>query len=275
MKKTYTITGGTGYIGSKLIEYLADDSNNIIFVIMRKTSLPKVLSTNVNYVVYDGSEQSLEIPLSRSDYLVHLGALYTTQNDEESTIDLINSNIIFSTQLFNVAQRCNPDLVIASASTFSALDEHGNYAPKTLYAATKRAVEDIAHYYKNLSIHFLTFPDTFGPDDWRNKVHNLLARNKDWPFAFRSPSSQEISLMHIEDVIGNILSVLMYEDKGVHIYDIYADGIILTLKELSEIITNKPCTFDETAEKVNIPKQARAFSKDTGCISKYDSFFLE
>ena len=122
MKNTYAITGGTGYIGSKLIEHLSNDKDNLIYAIIRESSTPRVLRDNVFYVIYDGTEKSLEQVLSLSDYLVHLGALYTTSNDETSTINLINSNIVFSTQLFNVAQRLNPDLVITSASTFSFLD---------------------------------------------------------------------------------------------------------------------------------------------------------
>ena len=90
MKNTYAITGGTGYIGSKLIEHLSNDENNLIYAIIRESSTPRVLRDNVFYVIYDGTEKSLEQVLSLSDYLIHLGALYTTSNDETSTINLIN-----------------------------------------------------------------------------------------------------------------------------------------------------------------------------------------
>lgn len=274
MNNIYAITGGTGYIGNKLIEHLSKDEDNLVYAIIRKGSTPRTLKDNVFYVIYDGTERSLEHVLSIANYLIHLGALYTTQNDEKSTIDLINSNIVFSTQLFNVAQRVNPELVIASASTFSSLDGNGNYAPSTLYAATKKAVEDIAHYYRELSIHFLTFPDTFGPGDWRPKIHNILAKNEKWPFQFRSPANQEMRLLHVEDIVGHILSSLENQEKGVHIHDIYAEGILITLESLSKAITNKECLFSNEANMVKIPDKARPISKTTGYINKHKTFCI-
>lgn len=272
MKKVYAITGATGYIGSKLMESLLKDSKNYIYAITRENSNPKLLNENIEYITYDGTEDSLVHPLTQADYLIHLGALYTTATDEKSTIDLINSNILFSTQLFNVANSVNKDLIISSASTFSALDESGEFAPSTLYAATKKAVEDIAHYYKDLSIHFLTFPDTYGSGDWRPKIHNILSNNTSWPFEFRGNSRQEMKIMHIEDIVGHLLSSIKNKEKGVHIHDIYSEGVLLTLEELSKLITKEKCTFNENAELTLIPKFPREESTSTGYQIRHKTF---
>lgn len=269
-KKVYTVTGGTGYIGAQLLAHLCKKDENTIYAIVRENSKRLVGAENIIYIEYDGTEASLEGALEKSDYLVHLGALYTTRTDEKSVNDLISSNILFSTLLFNVANRVNPDIVIASASTFSSLDENGEYAPASLYAATKKAVEDIACFYSNLSIHFLTFPDTYGPGDWRPKVHNLVRKNQEWPFQFRSPKHQEIRMLHIEDVIGHLLSSLEDNSKGTHIHDIYAEGTLITLEELSKVLTDKECLFSETASVVELPKRARDNSKKTGYKNKYN-----
>lgn len=269
--ETYTITGASGYIGSRTIRHLSELENTKIYAIVRPGSKRRVENENIEYVEYDGTEKSLEDVLAKSNYLIHLGGLYTTNIDENSVVDLINSNILFSTLLFNVANRVNKDLIIATASTFSFLNEYGEYAPATLYAATKKAVEDIAYFYTDLSIHFLTFPDTYGPDDWRPKIHNILARNQDWPFTFKSRGDQEMRLMHVEDIIGHLLSSLELIKKGVHIHDIYNNGILLTLEELSIIITDKECRFSETAELTNIPKNTRKGSTEINYVNKHNS----
>lgn len=268
--KTFTVTGGTGYIGSKLLEYLSKNEDNYIYSIVRENSIPKVERDNIEYVVYDETEKSLETPIKHSDYIIHLGALYTTADDEASTKNLIDSNILFSTLIFNVANRMNKNAAIASASTFSALDGKGVYAPPTLYAATKSAVETIAHYYKDLSVHFLAFPDTYGPGDWRNKIHNILARNQVWPFQFKSSSSQEMRLLHVEDIIGHLLASLQDNSKGVKTHDIYAEGVLTTLGELSKLITDKECLFNENELNVDIPSQPREVSTPTGYTNKHD-----
>lgn len=268
----YVITGATGYIGTKLIGLLSS-GDNYIYAVIRKGSKPKIIGDNIEYVEYDGSEGSLEKAIENSDFLVHLGALYTTNNDEQSTKDLISSNILFSTQIFNVASRLNKDIVISSASTFSSLNSRGEYSPATLYAATKTAVENIAHYYKDLSIHFLTFPDTYGPDDWRPKIHNILKKNNVWPFEFRSPGNQEMRMLHIEDIIGHILHSIKDNTKGVHYHDIYAEGNLITLEKLSKIITDMKCTFPE-GDVVKIPNKARDVSKPTGYENKHKNIII-
>lgn len=268
MNKIYTITGATGYIGRSLIEKLSKDKDNYIYAVIRKTSKPTLFSDNIEYIEYDETESSLENAIKLSDYLVHLGALYTTADDEESTKNLINSNILFSTLLFNVANRVNKNIVIASASTFSSLDENGNYEPATLYAATKSAVECLAHYYKDLSIHFLSLPDTYGPNDWRPKIHNILKRNKEWPFEFRSPGEQEMKMLHVDDINGHILSSLMNNDKGVHYHDIFSEGTLVNLRNLSKLITNNECIFPD-GDVVDIPKEPRKMSTPTGYQNKH------
>lgn len=266
--KRYMVTGATGYIGSQLIKHLIDDGSFVNAIVRQDKDYPHLKHDNIEVSLYK-EESDLEYPIKNSDYIIHLGALYTTSESEESTVDLINSNILFSTQIFNVTKRINPNAVIASASTFSSLDKFGNYSPSTLYAATKTAVETIAKYYKELSIHFLTFPDTYGPEDWRPKIHNILARNNEWPFQFRSSSKQEMRMLHVEDIIGHLLASLENEEKGVHIHDIYAEGLLVNLRELSEAITNKECLFDESSPLVEIPMRERDESIPTGYENKH------
>lgn len=274
MGKIYTITGGTGYIGSQLIQELSSNKENRIYVIIRESSKPRIFGENIYYITFDGTEKSIEFAVKNSDYLIHLAALYDTKTDEKTTKNLIESNILFSTILFNIADRVNPEIVISTASTFSSLNGRGEDAPLTLYAATKQAVECIANYYNNLSIHFLTFPDTYGPGDWRNKIHNILKRNESWPFQFKSRSDQKILMLHVEDVIGYILTSLQIVDKGVHIHDIYSEGELITLETLSKRITNEKCLFNESAETIEIPLQAREISKKLNYKKKHNKFKL-
>ena len=278
--KSYTVTGATGYIGYKVTEEILKNGDFAYAIVRESSDISKLKELeeeygNLEIHSYSGEECDLELSIENSDYVIHLGALYTAAHDEKATVDLINSNILFSTQVFNVVNRVNPSAVIASASTFSSLDGEGAYAPSTLYAATKQAVEIIAEYYKSLSIRFLTFPDTYGSGDWRPKIHNILAKNEKWPFEFRSPSHQEMRMLHVEDIAGHIFAALEDKGLGVKHYDIYADGVLVTLKDLSEAITDKECLFNESGVAIDIPKKAREFSLKTGYINKHKKFSLK
>lgn len=263
------VTGATGYIGHKLIEKLLQEGSNYIYAVVREDSNIRIEENdNLEYVFYDGTEISLVDCISDSESIIHLGALYSTKTDPETTIDLINSNILFSTQIFNVANTYNKNISIVSASTFSQLSETLEYSPATLYAATKKAVEVIAEYYKDLSINFVTLPDTYGPGDWRNKVHNLAMKSP--YFEFRSPKNQEISLLYIEDVLGHLLSISNVKYKGTHFYDIYATGTKLTLEELAPHICKGNYKFLEINDLVLLP----AFERQTSEYSGYENQYI-
>lgn len=272
----YIVTGATGFMGSRLIDKLLQDPDNYIYAVVsqKQRELPKL--PNIEYVVYDYTESSLEKAIKDSDYLIHFAAVCNRDETIPENVDeMILSNIAFSTHIFNTANRVNKSISIAIASTFSSLDERGNYYPETLYAATKAAVEKIAEYYRDLSIHVFTIPDTYGPLDPRPKVHNLLKHNTEWPFQFKSPSFQEIRLLHVEDVIGHILTAIKIKYRGVTYYDIYSTGILMTLKELKEKITDKECVFTEDAKLLPIPKEPRFESRTTNYKNKYTEFRVE
>lgn len=274
-RKVYVVTGATGYIGSQLVKSLVKEGHFVEVLVREDKDYPEFKNESVMVTVYNKDESSIEHAVEWADHVIHLGALYTTENHEQATIDLIESNVLFSTQLFNAVRNINPDVTIAIASTFSSLGKNGELAPTTLYAATKSAVETIASYYKDLSIHFLTFPDTYGPNDWRPKIHNILMKNNVWPFQFRSPSNQMMRLMHVEDIIGHLISSGFDNSKGVHFHDIYDEGTLISLKGLSELITNKECLFNDDTEIIEIPKFAREISKFTGYKNKHKEIKFE
>lgn len=247
-KIMYTVTGATGYIGSNTVKYLLNETeDNFIFAVVRADrEIPDFLRHDrIKIVEYDGTMGSLRECVERSQYFIHLGALYITGDDEESINKLIESNIKFSSYIFSLANKYNRGLSVVSASTFSSLNSDGKIEPATYYAATKACVEVIAKLYKDLSIKFLTFPDTYGPNDRRKKIHNILRDNQNWPFTFRSPSSQEMYMLHVNDIIGYIMAALKVDNPGTTIYDIFLEGDRINLKELSNIITDKECLFNE------------------------------
>jgi len=81
--------------------------------------------------------------------------------------------------------------------------ENQQYSPVNLYAATKQAFEDLLQYYLEacgLRVVTLNLFDTYGPDDPRPKLMNLLKRvaREQQPLAM-SPGEQWIDLVHVDD----------------------------------------------------------------------------
>lgn len=79
------------------------------------------------------------------------------------------------------------------------------YNPVNLYAATKKAFEDILVYYVNafrITAVTLELPDTYGPNDPRHKLFSALREaQKNQKILDMSPGAQSIDLVHVNDVV--------------------------------------------------------------------------
>lgn len=238
------VTGGNGYIGSRLLhQVFLGDRYSKVYVVVRPGSSNEHLphDPRMELVEYDGTAESLRVAVRNTDYIVHLGALYTTAKTDAAVSNLLAANVTFSANLFQAMATENPSSGVVSCSTFSAFDGEYRYAPKSFYAATKAAVEVLAAGFP-IRASFIRLPDTFGPEDWRTKVHNLLrdsVRTKQECFNFQKPTYQEINLAHVDDVVRALLHAarLTHDGEvGVSTYDLFYPENNITLGEVAEAI---------------------------------------
>lgn len=168
------ISGATGFIGKNLISSLLKHDAEVIAIVH---STQHALPQRVVKVVYDDTYVSLSNSLSgmRVDVVVHLATLFLSNHRENQIIELINSNVLFGTHLLEYAKQTKVPYFINTSTCALSID-HITYNPQNLYAATKKAFEDIIKYYEEISdIGFLTIEltDTYGPGDSRPKFINL------------------------------------------------------------------------------------------------------
>jgi nucleoside-diphosphate-sugar epimerase len=202
MKSRALITGATGYIGTKLSQRLLDEGWRVD-VLVREKSRP--LAGKVTSHGYDGSTQSVldAVAVAKPDVVFHLASLFIAEHRSDQVTDLINSNLLFATQL---AEACARNGVKHFINTGTSWQHYRSdvYDPVCLYAATKQAFEDILDYYADaFSMRVITLKlfDTYGPDDLRPKLVNLLVKALESGEALgMSPGEQVLDLVHIDDV---------------------------------------------------------------------------
>lgn len=253
MKNKYLITGATGYIGTQMalkIKSLSED-NEVTALTRKEVSAPHI----DNYIVYDGTLDSVR-QINFNDYVavIHLAALFTTKDDLSSQIALLDSNILLSAQLFGTMSEQGSKIPIVSASTFSAYDRNGNYAPHNFYSATKKVIEPLAETY-DINAIFITMSDTYGPNDSRPKVHNLIRDGK--ITQMNSKPTQKINLNHTDDITNAFLKAISLNDdnkRKLVVYDILNPANEITLKDLAEYL-NPNVSFLSKQEDTEIPKQ--------------------
>lgn len=175
--KSILITGGAGFIGAALslsllkdgIRVIGYDNLNEYYDIKLKEARLKELYPYKNYTFIKGDltdQEELEniFEIFCPDVVVHLGAQAGVRYSVENPKAYIDSNII---GFFHVLEACRhskePDrisvqhLVFASSSSVYGLQEKVPYStedradhPVSLYAATKRSNELMAHAYSKL-----------------------------------------------------------------------------------------------------------------------------
>ncbi len=243
MERTALVTGGTGFVGSHLVKRLIADGWRV-HVVVRPDSDCTKLSTAVNVHVHDHSTDGMLAIMQRAkpDIVFHLASLFVSEHEISDVTPLIQSNLIFGTQLAEAMARENVNLIVNTGTSWQHYKNH-EYNPVNLYAATKQAFESLLQYYINaceLRVVTLELFDTYGPDDPRPKLINLLKNlsMKKQQLAM-SPGEQCVDLVHVDDVIDafNIAAERLLNGRVVE-HERYAvsSGKIMTLHEIVELL---------------------------------------
>lgn len=205
--KTGLVTGATGYIGEKLCESLLEVGWSV-HVITRPSGgeLSAKLRKRVFSHNYDDTFESLVTAVSTSqpNVVFHLASLFIAEHRTEQVPDLIASNVLFGTQLAEACVRKGVGCFVNTGTSWQHYHTDA-YSPVCLYAATKQAFEDILDFYADafdLNVITLKISDTYGPDDRRPKLVNLLLKVAETgELLGMSPGEQQIDLVHIDDVV--------------------------------------------------------------------------
>lgn len=206
------VTGGTGFVGSHLVRRLVADGWHV-HVIVRPgsdTSRLDACDAPPGIHVHDGSTEGLASYFEsvRPAVVFHLASLYRVEHEPKDVLPLVESNVVFGTQLLDAMSRAQCGRLVNTGTAWQHYESR-DYSPVNLYAATKQAFESILQYYveaRAVSAVTLKLHDTFGPNDPRKKLFTLLAETarRGAPLAM-SAGEQQLELVHVDDVVDALL----------------------------------------------------------------------
>ena len=250
MKKAI-VSGASGFIGCHLVEQLLDNKWDVNIIVREKTDL-KPIESFLNKLTVNEHDGTTECMVSifnkvKPDITFHLASLFLAKHESKDVVPLMESNIIFSSQLIEAMAVSGASYLINTGTSWQHY-KNEKYNPVCLYAATKQAFEDIAKFYidsKNIKMITLKLFDTYGPNDKRKKIFNLLHNaSKSNETLLISKGEQLIDLVYIDDVIdAYFLALKRIQDSRTKIEEFaVSSGNPITLKELVSI-------YEKTAEK--------------------------
>lgn len=218
----FIVTGATGFIGSRLIEKLIELGHEVSIISRKNSKYDSIkhIKNNINIFEYNGEISTLVdfFKYSNPDVVIHLASLFIAENKPEDVKGLIDSNLMYSTEILE-SMKLSGVRKFINTSSYAQHYNHEIYNPMNLYAATKQAFEDILKYYSdayNFNSITLELFDTYGANDTRPKILNLLSKfSRENRVLDMSEGNQILDINHIEDIIdAYIISINLVLDKN-------------------------------------------------------------
>lgn len=281
--KTYLITGGAGFIGYHLSKSLLeqgarvigfDNMNDYYDVTLKEDRLSKLYYydkyTFVRGDLSDNADVFRVFQEYRPDIVVNLGAQAGVRYSIDNPSAYMESNIM---GFFHILEGCRyfpvEHLVYASSSSVYGGNEKVPFStedkvdePVSLYAATKKSNELMAHAYSKLyqipvtGLRFFTVYGPFGRPDmaYFKFTKKILAGE---PIQIYNQGDMMRDFTYIDDIVQGVVNILCNppekNEKGAY-YKLYNIGNNKPVKLMDYIETLERCLGVE-AKKEYLPMQ--------------------
>jgi nucleoside-diphosphate-sugar epimerase len=244
-KKMALVTGATGFVGSHLVRRLIKEGWETHIITRSFSNLTQLEDVAGKVIVHqhDGTTSSMIniVKDTEPEIVFHLASLFLAQHASEDIERLFQSNLLFGVQLAEAMTLQGVTKLINTGTSWQHY-ENEDYNPVCLYAATKRAFEDMLKFYveaSKLKVITLKLFDTYGPDDPRPKLFTLLRKVAEEQTELAMSSGEQlIDLVYVDDVVnGYLLAARRLMDNKVSGMEEYAisSGNPISLKDLVSV----------------------------------------
>lgn len=246
----YLITGGAGFIGSHIAEYLVKRGDTVLildnFNTGKEENLKKIID-KVEIIKGDiRDKEKLDDVIKNIDGIFHQAALASVQDSFTKPDEYFEVNVKGTENIFQIAQKLNLKVVYASSSSVYGnpkkipIKEEDPKNPFNPYAETKLEDEKLAEKYaKNgLSVIGLRYFNVFGErqsKEYAGVVKLFLERIAEkLPPKINGEGTQTRDFVFVEDVVkANIMSM---ESDIAHTFFNVGTGTNISVLELANSI---------------------------------------
>ena len=272
MNRTYLVTGGAGFIGSSLADFLLKKDYKVVVIdnfcdfydpSIKRNNVKDNLD-NPNYKLYEidlrcKSDVEKVFRENKIDVVIHLAAMAGVRPSIENPILYQEVNCIGTQNLLEVMKEYGvKNLVMASSSSVYGNNKKVPFKETDIvdyaispYAATKKSNEVMTHVYHklfNMNVIMLRFFTVYGPrqrpDLAINKFTRLMLNDEEVTMFGDGTTSRDYT--YIDDIVSGIYSSINYVLNNKDVYEIVnlGNSSPISLKEMintiAEVLDKEP-----------------------------------
>ena len=257
--KQIFISGGLGFIGYNLIQYLIRKKYNGKIIVYDNNSISnnralKSLSilNNVSIVIGDLLDyKKTKSSMQGSDIVIHLAAnsdiskgVFNPSIDFDNTI-VATKNVLISMLENEINQIVFPSGsgVYGDVNNINIPEEYGPLIPVSHYGASKLSAEALissfVHMHDFTALIF-RFANVIGPNQTHGVAYDFIRKiikNSD-ELNVLGNGTQLKSYIHVDDIISGIFIALEKSFEKLQIYNLSTDDAI-TVKDIAKLVVSK------------------------------------
>ena len=276
------VTGGAGFIGSHITEYLVQRGDDVTVLDNLNTgqmkNLPKI-DNNINFVNGDIRDYKLlEELVSDSDGVFHEAALASVQQSFNMKDEYFDVNVNGTENILKLAKEYGFKIVYASSSSVYGnpkkipITESDDRKPINPYAQTKLEDEYLAKKYSEMRVRVigLRYFNVFGPrqsKEYAGVIKLFLEKIKQKiPPKINGDGLQTRDFVHIDDVV--MANILAMDSNIKHEFFNVGTGNSISILELANAIIHASSLSLEPIHGPELSGDVRATQADTTLIRK-------
>ena len=276
------VTGGAGFIGSHIVEYLVQRGDNITILDNLNTGKIENLSkvkNNVNFVNGDIRDYKLlESLVNDSDGVFHEAALASVQQSFKMQDEYFDVNVYGTENILKLAKEYGFKVVYASSSSVYGnpnhipIKENDDRNPANPYAQTKLEDELLAEKYSEIGVRVigLRYFNVFGrrqSKEYAGVIKLFLEKiqqNED--LKINGDGLQTRDFVYIKDVVkANILAM----DSNVkHAFLNVGTGSSISIMDLANVVIDASGLSLKPYHGPELPGDIKTTQSDIGLIKK-------
>jgi UDP-glucose 4-epimerase len=276
------VTGGAGFIGSHIAEYLVQRGDDVTVLdnlnTGRKENLAKI-NDKINFVNGNIRDYKLlEKLVSDTAGVFHEAALASVQDSFNMKDEYFDVNVNGTENIFKLAKEYGFKIVYASSSSVYGnpkkipINEDDDRKPINPYAETKLDGEVLAKKYSEMNVRVigLRYFNVFGPrqsKEYAGVIKLFLEKIKQKiPPKINGDGLQTRDFVHIDDVV--MANILAMDSNIKHEFFNVGTGNSISILELANAIIRASSLSLEPIHGPELSGDVRATQADTTLIRK-------